>query len=69
MEPGAVPAEDLTLSWATFSEAAEEAGISRRYGGIHFESGDLQGRSLGRSIGALAWTTARRYIDGTAPAP
>src|SRR5205807_1257903 len=37
LEPGAVPADDLTLSWATFSEAADQAGISRRYGGIHFE--------------------------------
>src|SRR2546425_8459841 len=33
VEPGATPAADVTLSWATFSEAADEAGISRRYGG------------------------------------
>ena len=44
IEPGAVPATDLTLSWATFSEAADQAGISRRYGGIHFEQGDLDAR-------------------------
>ena len=41
IEPAAVPASDLTLSWATFSEAANQAGISRRYGGIHFEQRDL----------------------------
>src|SRR5207253_9485515 len=40
VEPGVVPTHDLTLSWSTFSEAADQAGISRRYGGIHFEQGD-----------------------------
>src|SRR5438132_5433571 len=40
VEPGAVPGGELTLSWPTFSDAANEAGISRRYGGVHFEQGD-----------------------------
>jgi hypothetical protein len=30
------PAADVVLSWPTFSAAAEQAGRSRRYGGIHF---------------------------------
>jgi hypothetical protein len=42
-----VPANDLTLSWSKFSEAASEAGIPRRYGGIHFEQGDLAARRTG----------------------
>src|SRR5439155_354847 len=37
VEPGAVPASALTLRWHTFSDAANQAGLSRRYGGIHFE--------------------------------
>jgi len=65
-EPGAVPATDITLSFPTFSDAANAAGMSRRWGGIHFEQGDLTGRSLGRVIGAMAWTKARTYFDGTA---
>lgn len=32
--------------------AAEEAGISRLYAGIHFRSGNLNGRSLGRCVAA-----------------
>src|SRR5205823_7282918 len=44
LEPGATPAADVMLQWATFSEAADQAGMSRRYGGIHFETGDQQGR-------------------------
>jgi len=66
VEPGAVPAADVTLSWATFSDAADQAGISRRYGGIHFVQGDLQGRSGGRLVGAQVWAKALTYFNGTA---
>lgn len=61
-EPGLVPAADLTFSWATFSDAANDAGMSRRYGGIHFRTGDFTGRSMGRVIGALAAERARMYF-------
>jgi hypothetical protein len=66
IEPGLTPTTDVTLSWATFSEAADQAGLSRRYGGIHFEEGDLRGRALGRAVGELAWTKAQSYIKGRA---
>jgi hypothetical protein len=65
-EPGLVPASDVTLSFPTFSDAADQAGMSRRYGGIHFAQGDLTGRSLGRTIGTAVWTKTRTYFDGTA---
>jgi hypothetical protein len=61
VEPGAVPASDLTLSWATFSEAANQAGMSRRYGGIHFEQGDLNGRATGRIAARTAWEKAQEF--------
>lgn len=64
VEPG-VPAQPVTLSWPTFSAAADEAGLSRRYGGIHFADGDVEGRKLGRAVGAQVWTKAKGYIDGT----
>jgi hypothetical protein len=63
-ESGAVPATDVTLQWATFSEAANQAGLSRRYGGIHFEQGDLDGRSAGRRVARQAWAKAQTYIRG-----
>jgi hypothetical protein len=65
-EPGFVPEHDLTLSWATFKEAADEAGISRRYGGIHFLAGDLEARATGRQTATAAWAKARSYWNGTA---
>lgn len=62
VQPGVVPASPVTLSYATFTDAADEAGLSRRYGGIHFEQGDLQGRELGRRVGAAVWAHAQQYI-------
>jgi hypothetical protein len=67
VEPGAVPAADLVLKWTTFSEAADQAGMSRRYGGIHFREGDLQSRAMGRLIGAQAWAKAKTYFTGSVP--
>ena len=64
VEPGLVPGADLTLAWRTFSEAADEAGISRRYGGIHFRDGDLAARALGRQVGRVVWEKARAHFDG-----
>lgn len=64
VEPGAAPSQDVTLSWATFTDAANQAALSRRYGGIHFEDGDLAGRSTGRTIAAQVWQKAQKYING-----
>jgi PAP2 superfamily len=64
VEPGVTPAADITLSWATFTDAADQAGRSRRYGGIHFQDGDLVGRTLGGLVGARAWQAASELFAG-----
>jgi len=46
-------------------DAANEAGMSRRYGGIHFRQADLVGRQLGRMVAAKVWNKAQMYFDGT----
>jgi hypothetical protein len=66
--PG-TPAKDVTLSWPTYSAAGDEAGWSRRYGGIHFQSGDMHGRTLGRAVAWDVWYKARSYIDPFSPGP
>jgi hypothetical protein len=63
VEPGLVPANDTVLYWATFSDAADEAGISRRFGGIHFIDGDLESRKLGRVIGQQAWKKTQQLFN------
>jgi Vanadium chloroperoxidase N-terminal domain len=64
IEPG-TPANPVTLYWPTFTAMANDAGISRRYGGIHFKSGDLQARSLGNMVGQNVWSRAQSYFRGT----
>jgi hypothetical protein len=56
-----VPHEDVVLRWPTLQDAANQAAMSRRYGGIHFQDGDLRGRELGRAAGRRAFDRARSY--------
>jgi hypothetical protein len=63
------PAMPILLQWETFQDAAVEAGLSRRYGGIHFQDGDLQGRKMGTEIGAQAYTLAEQYWLGQVARP
>ena len=63
-EPGFTPQEEVTLAWDTFSAAADEAGLSRIYGAIHFEEGDLNGRTLGQEVGTSVFEQAQFYIEG-----
>jgi hypothetical protein len=66
IEPGVTPAQPVTLKWETFTEAANEAGLSRRYGGIHLARADLAGRQLGRLVADKVWPKAQSFFDGTA---
>jgi hypothetical protein len=54
----ASPAKKTVLRWSTMLDAANEAGISRRYGGIHFLDGDYRARAMGAQIGPQAYTWA-----------
>jgi len=63
IEPG-LPTQPVVLRWNTLQEAADEAGLSRRYGGIHFQDGDLFGRRLGRELGARALQRAQEFWTG-----
>ena len=58
------PMLTVTLRWDTFYDAADEAGISRLYGGIHIQDGDLKGRALGEAAGKQAYDLAEQYWSG-----
>lgn len=64
IEAGFVPAQDVTLAWRTFDDAADQAGFSRRLGGIHFEDGDRRARTIGKEVGLQAWECAQRLFAG-----
>lgn len=56
------PSEDVTMQWATYFDAADEAGISRLWGGIHPRADDFAGRRLGRTVGIAAYDYALTYF-------
>ncbi len=60
------PSETVVLQWATYYDAADEAGVSRLYGGIHPRADDLPGRIVGSNIGRAAFGRGLRYFNGTA---
>jgi hypothetical protein len=69
IEPGLVPRDNTGFRFTSFTDAADQAGWSRRYGGIHFEDGDLNGRTLGHQIGKAVWAKALTFFNGTAVVP
>jgi hypothetical protein len=65
LEFEAGPTEDVVLQWATYYDAADQAGLSRLYGGIHVPADDGPGRIIGAQCGVSAWHLALRYFDGS----
>ncbi len=66
LEFEAGPAADIVLQWATYRDAADQAGQSRLYGGIHVPADDFAGRIMGAECGIAAWELARQYFAGNA---
>jgi hypothetical protein len=66
LEFEAGPADVVALQWATYADAADEAGISRLYGGIHVRADDLEGRIIGVEVGTNAWSRAEEFFEGVA---
>lgn len=59
------PSQTVTLQWATYYDAADQAGLSRLYGGIHIPADDFGGRRLGAQIGIAAYDRATAVFAGT----
>ena len=59
-----MPASDVKLGWTTFTAAAEQAGISRIYGGIHFDAANLAGLAMGRRIGRPGLRQGAAHVAG-----
>ena len=59
------PSQPVELQWGTYYDAADQAGLSRLWGGIHVSVDDLTGRLTGSQCGKGAWALAKQYFDGT----
>ena len=58
------PSTDVRLQWATYQDAADQAGQSRLYGGIHIFADDRAGRIVGHDAGRGAAARARELFEG-----
>lgn len=59
------PSQDVKLQWATYFDAADQAGQSRLYGGIHIQADDFGGRIAGSQIGKDVFAKAKTFFQGT----
>jgi hypothetical protein len=66
---GFAPASDITLSWATFTAAATEAGMAGLYGGIQFRSSVTQGSQLGQMIGDKVFAKYQSLLSQSKDGP
>lgn len=49
-------------SWTSLSQAAEEGGMSREYGGIHWESDNTEGLIAGRALSDHVFASAFQHV-------
>jgi len=59
------PSQPIELRYATYYDAADGAGLSRIWGGIHPNADNLSGRRVGAEVGKAAWNLVKRYWDGS----
>jgi hypothetical protein len=58
------PSTAVDLQWRTYYDAADQAGQSRRFGGIHVSEDDYHGRITGSQAGISAYNLAAKYWTG-----
>ena len=58
------PSKRVVRNFSSFTQAAEEASMSRIYGGIHFLFDGTQGLASGYSIGSLVYNSKLRALIG-----
>jgi hypothetical protein len=58
------PSTNVDLQWTTYYDAADQAGQSRRWGGIHPSEDDFHGRVIGAQTGKSAFALAEKYWTG-----
>ncbi len=56
------PAADVSLQWATYRDAADQAGLSCIWAGVNAPCDDMPGRLIGAKIGKTAFEYARGYF-------
>ena len=61
------PSVDVTLQWATYRDAADQAAIAQIWGGTQPPVADISGRRIGARVGIDAFALADQFIKGRPP--
>lgn len=56
------PSVDIALQWATYRDAADQASLSRIWGGVNAPFDDIPGRLVGAKVGTAAFHRAKGYF-------
>lgn len=65
IEPGITPANDLLLTWESWTDFASDCGESRFWSGVHFNDAIDNMRPVARDIGTAAYQFVQNHINGT----
>ncbi len=57
----------VTRSFTSFHQAADEAALSRMYGGIHYAFDNVDGLTTGRAVGTWTLATFQRIAEDRGP--
>ena len=66
-EPGITPANDVTVSYDTWTEYEQDCAESRIWAGLHFRAAVEESLSMCSDIGDSAYEYFMTQMDGTAP--
>ncbi len=66
-EPGVTPAEDVVVTYDTWTEYERDCADSRIWGGLHFRAAVEESLDLCSDIGNAAYEYFQTLLDGTAP--
>lgn len=64
VEPGIVPANDVEVSFPTWTDFATTCANARVWGGVHFQETVNRSRPVGTQFGDLAHDFVQRYVRG-----
>jgi len=66
VEPGVTPQSDIVLNFATWSEFEQECGMSRLWGGVHFNAAITEGRNIGHKVAKDTYKFMQAHLSGDA---
>ena len=60
------PLQNIRLQWATYRDVADDAGLARKFCGVHPANDNIKSRDIGKKCGEAAWALANDYFTGKA---